>query len=387
MLVSTPRLARAQVGDPVTAQGFNELLAGLRQAYDAAATAGRDYVQIDVRFRGGPVDGARVVVVPTETDGGPPSGPPIECAPDGGDGTGFRFPAVAPGWWTVYVEAPGFASCKSSIEVTPSTVVGPVLTVAVELERTHLFVPDVVGFSLAEASDYLRARGFYRGTSADINRVLIAMIPVPMPYGTVMVQGPAAGTPVQLVDPSVPVPAADMVSVLFQPLDSGDTASISAPWRTMVPSIVGRRERDLHLAASLELRTTIAGSASGELRVIDQRPRAGDVVAVGTFVDATLARGEAATVKLGAFAGTHRRLADTTALSLVNTLRAQNIVGDSDELTPWELFRHTVDDAVLTLLSGVFDKLKAPVTDAPAEGLAEMWQSLCVAAVIGNEKG
>ena len=68
MALTKPALTNVQPGEPVTAQGWNTLVGGLGDLYDAVLALGHGTLDVNVVSNGNPVDGAQVVAVPAAGD-------------------------------------------------------------------------------------------------------------------------------------------------------------------------------------------------------------------------------------------------------------------------------------------------------------------------------
>ena len=393
MPVSKPLLPRAQVGRPVTAQAWNDILDGIDGYYDALGSAGRDYVEVKVTFREGPVSDARVVGVPMSRGAGP-SGPPVAGAVAGGGGDGdgdgatFRVYVPVPGPWTMYVEAPGFSPAAADVDVGPGVGSGLLKSVAVELTQTDVFVPDVVGFPAMMAADYLIWAGLGTGVGLDShgNSQLQSMV--------VMAQGPAPGAPVPLaLRGSYAKPTAE-VHRLHRAVDRN-----VGPQRTIVPDLLGAQDvrvpsqwGDLGL---LPGNRTVVTGASRSLRVVGQHPAAGELVPANTHLDLTFDEGDSNSMQFKLFPTTHRQLAGRGVNEIIGSLiplygegPLSGVLASTSFLpAPWPVVRRSIGDRELEAMRGLFDGLGAPLTSAPDEGLAAAWETIRVAAMVVYEHG
>ncbi len=109
MLVKPP-LADVSPGQPVTAQGWNELVGGLSDLYDEVLAFGTGALEVSVVDDADPVLGATVTAVPIG-DGQPTRA----IAPFPGRST-YTLVGLSDGNWTVHVVADGYQT--QSIEVT-----------------------------------------------------------------------------------------------------------------------------------------------------------------------------------------------------------------------------------------------------------------------------
>ncbi len=396
MPLSTPQLSRATVGQPVSAAAWNALIDGVNRFYDAVPTVGHEYVRVIVSFRQGPVPGARVVAAPVAADG-TPTGPPVEGATDGGDGTEFRIPAPAPGRWAFYVQAPGFAPHQTTVDIPAVVTPGPIATVNAEMAIAQRFVPDIVGLSVELATTWLWWAGFGRGVAGDVRlqpdgtRTHALNID-----GTVLLQSPGAGLAQRVPVPTAAMNPAANVNLVYQlfaqPADPYHGKN--APWRTIVPDFLGYPASRLAALVNRGLKPPAVAGGSHDLAVVAQQPAAGTVVAVDTAFTVTLDDGDRATIKLGKFAGTHRKLADMPARTLADRVAASPLAsamsfGGWGFAPPWTLARRLLGNGELESVRRFFeDELEVKVTAEPgvavdpAEGFAAAWQSLHVAAIV-----
>ena len=109
MLVKPP-LADVSPGQPVTAQGWNELVDGLSDLYDEVLALGTGALEVSVVDDADPVPDALVTATPVG-DGHPTDA----IGPFPGRST-YTLVGLSDGNWTVHVEAPGYTT--QSIEVS-----------------------------------------------------------------------------------------------------------------------------------------------------------------------------------------------------------------------------------------------------------------------------
>jgi hypothetical protein len=144
MLVKPP-LADVSPGQPVTAQGWNELVDGLSNLYDEVHAFGRGALEVSVVDDGDSVQGAFVTATPLG------DGQPIHAiAPFPGRST-YTLAGLSEGNWTIHVEALGYTT--QSIEVSmPRDEPLPV-----NLVVAGSVMPDLFGTELASALEDLSA--------------------------------------------------------------------------------------------------------------------------------------------------------------------------------------------------------------------------------------
>jgi len=109
MLVKPP-LADVAPGQPVTAQGWNELVGGLSKLYDEVLAFGTGALEVSVVDDANPVLGAHVTATPIGD--GQPS---LAIPPYPGRST-YTLVGLSDGNWTVHVQAHGYHT--QSVEVT-----------------------------------------------------------------------------------------------------------------------------------------------------------------------------------------------------------------------------------------------------------------------------
>jgi len=142
MLVKPP-LADVSPGQPVTAQGWNELVDGLSDLYDEVLAFGTGALEVSVVDDAEAVLGALVTATPMG------DGQPIHAiAPFPGRST-YTLAGLSEGNWTVHVEAFGYTT--QSIEVTmPHDE-----TLPVNLVVNGSVMPDLFGRELRTALEDL----------------------------------------------------------------------------------------------------------------------------------------------------------------------------------------------------------------------------------------
>jgi hypothetical protein len=183
MPLTKPPLAEVSPGQPVTAQGWNGLLAALSDLFDAVLAFGTGLVVVDVVFGGQPVLGADVVAVPVG------DGQPVRAVPPFGDRTGYSLVGMSDGSWNVQVAAPGFND--ETIQIT----VPRAEALPVNLTRRGSVVPDLFGLGLRTAMDRLREVGMEADLVFDTTGREIPRASLPPEYvdAPVLVQEPRRG--------------------------------------------------------------------------------------------------------------------------------------------------------------------------------------------------
>jgi hypothetical protein len=109
MLVK-PELAEVSPGQPVTAQGWNELVSGLSNLYDAVLEMGTGGLEVNVLDDGTPVAGAHVVASPMG------DGQPVDAIPPFPGRSSYTLVGLSDGNWQIHVTTVGYQT--QTIEVT-----------------------------------------------------------------------------------------------------------------------------------------------------------------------------------------------------------------------------------------------------------------------------
>lgn len=182
MALTKPPLSPVSPGQPVTAQGWNVVLDGLSDLFDAVLAFGADAVSVRPVIDDTTIPNAVVVAVPD-------SGQPIRAVPPFGDRTSHTLVGLTAGNWTVHVTAPGFEPKGMAIVVPQAD------TVVVEMARRGSVVPDLFGVGLRSATDRLRAAGFDLDVVLDTTGREVPRTTLPPEYvdAPVLVQSPAPG--------------------------------------------------------------------------------------------------------------------------------------------------------------------------------------------------
>ncbi len=215
MPLSKPPLATVQPGQPVTADGWNKIVTGLGDLYDAVLALGHGVVQVSVLSNSHPVVGAQVVAVPATGDA-----IPIQAVPLYGDATTYAVVGVTPGQWHVYVSAAGFVSQNLDVSIPASA------PVVFNLTAAGTPVPDLFGTAAQEAMATLAASNIDIDVMLDALGHEVPKTSLPPQYQNqpILAQLPAAGTVIN--------PASDRMRLVVA------AALDQAPVVTM-PSLVG----------------------------------------------------------------------------------------------------------------------------------------------------
>ena len=134
-------------GEPLTAQGWNDVVDGIDQLYQYAA-ATRHVVRVTITTPG--IDVERVRVTAAKADGSiveavRPVAPSVE----------HRLTGLDPGAWTVTAELAGYDNATASVTVGDATETA----IEMSLTKAGNFMPDLFGGTLAAARQALAAAG------------------------------------------------------------------------------------------------------------------------------------------------------------------------------------------------------------------------------------
>jgi hypothetical protein len=190
MALTKPALANVNPGEPVTAQGWNAIVDGLDDLYDAVLAIGTGTLEVSVQAGGKPVAGASVVAVPLA------GGNPVAALPLHGDVTTYELTGVSSGNWRVFVQAEGFKPETSDVAVPAAD------PVAISLTLAGVVVPDLFGVSAQDALAELSTAGLSVDLILDITGHEVSRVTLPPQFqnAPVLLQLPDAGT---VVDPAV----------------------------------------------------------------------------------------------------------------------------------------------------------------------------------------
>ena len=184
MPLTKPAITPAVPGEPITAQGWNEIVGGVDDLFDAVLAIGTGVAEIQPTVGGSTVAGAIVVAEPLG------EGNPVAAIPPFGPRATYSLVGVTPGNWRIHVAATGFAT--ESREVTiPLT--DPLV---VEMTVAGAVLPDLFGVAASEAV------GILGGLGVDVERIIDTTgreispfdIPADQTDSPVLMQLPAADT-------------------------------------------------------------------------------------------------------------------------------------------------------------------------------------------------
>ena len=191
MTVTTPPLIDVAPGDPITSEGWNNILAAVKGVVDYLNSQGGTLVvQVRNQADGNPIAGALVTAVPTGDDGRPARTGLFA----GGTVSSYQVDQLLPGSYDLVVEASGFNSETRPITM-PDT--GESLAVSVDLAVTEatFAVPNLFGQPLNQALSNLTEQGFGIGRIIDAHGTELSpgSIPTESQVAAVLGQWPPAG--------------------------------------------------------------------------------------------------------------------------------------------------------------------------------------------------
>jgi len=192
MPLTTPSLATVTAGEPVTAQGWNQLVTGLTALYGAVIALGGGTLEVTVNTQIPAPAGATATVVPlpaadvvAEPLG---EGRPVRAIPPFGSRIAHLLVGLTDGPWRIHVQADGFTA--EARDVTLPADNPPV----VSMTRAGVVVPDLFGTSMQAALDQIRALGIDADLILDTTGREVSRTAVPPEYvdAPVLLQFPAA---------------------------------------------------------------------------------------------------------------------------------------------------------------------------------------------------
>jgi PASTA domain-containing protein len=215
MALTKPALTNVNPGEPVTAQGWNSLVDGLGDLYDAVLAFRHGVLSVSVLADGNPVAGAVIVAAPAAGDL-----MPLQAVPLYGSVATYTVVGVTTGQWHVFVSAPGFQPQTQDVTI-PAT--SPLVF---NLVAAGVVVPDLFGVTAQDALSQLATLNLNVDVILDVMGHEVPKSSLPPQYQNqpILDQLPTAGT---VVDP-----ASQRVRLVVA------TALDQAPVVTM-PSLVG----------------------------------------------------------------------------------------------------------------------------------------------------
>lgn len=177
-----PPLANVSAGQPVTAQAWNAILAGLGTLYDAVLALGTEALEVNVTDGTTAILEAQVVAVPA-------SGPPVAAVPPRGGATAFTLTSLAPGQWTVHVSARGYNALQVPATIPASAPLN------VTLSAATVVMPDLLGKPASDAVAALAAAGIQLDQVLDVTggEVSKTALPANRASSLVLAQFPLPG--------------------------------------------------------------------------------------------------------------------------------------------------------------------------------------------------
>jgi hypothetical protein len=215
MALTKPALTKVAPGEPVTADGWNAIVGGLSDLYDAVLAFGQGILQVSVLFNGIPVAGAQVVAAPATGDL-----TPVTAVPLYGTVTNYTVVGVTPGVWHVFVAAPGFQAAAQDVTLPAAS------PLVFNLAPAGVVVPDLFGVAAQTALAQLSSLNIAIDILLDVLGHEVSKTTLPPQYQNqpILAQLPAAGT---VIDPT----ATRMRLVLATALEQADSVTM--------PSLVG----------------------------------------------------------------------------------------------------------------------------------------------------
>lgn len=215
MALTKPALTTVSPGEPVTAQGWNSIVTGLGDLYDAVLAFGHGVLNVSVLYNGNAVGGAEVVAAPAAGDL-----TPIQAVQLYGSVATYTVVGVTTGQWHVFVSADGFQPQSQDVTI-PATE-----ALVFNLVASGVAVPDLFGVTAQDALTQLSALNLNVDVILDVLGHEVPKTSLPPQYQNqpILDQLPPAGT---IVDPT----AQRLRLVVATALDQ-------APVVTM-PSLVG----------------------------------------------------------------------------------------------------------------------------------------------------
>lgn len=147
MPLTKPALVTVTAGQPVTAEGWNQIVNGLSDLYDEVLALGRGVLEVHLTHEGEPVVGAVVVAEPLG------DGVPIGAIPPTTPTGPYLLAGISDGSWRVHAQADGFDTETRDVTVPREE------PLAVEMSLAGVRVPDLFGEGLRVALDRLEDVG------------------------------------------------------------------------------------------------------------------------------------------------------------------------------------------------------------------------------------
>lgn len=190
-MINPPPLIDAHPGDPITSEGWNNIVAAVKTLFDHANRGlGTLSVSVKAQTNTTPIPAARVTLKPTGETGVVRTGHYA-----GADVQRFLVPELLPGAYQLVVEAAGFGPQTRDVVMDAEDV-----ELTVELTPTEVLsaAPNLFGRPLADAIQVVSTAGFQlvRVVDSHGRDVAVATLDDQMRRQPVIGQTPEAGTPI-----------------------------------------------------------------------------------------------------------------------------------------------------------------------------------------------
>lgn len=183
MPLTIPTLTSVNPGDPLTAQGWNSVVKGVHDLYEAVIAMGGATLDVAVSGPADPRD-ATVIAEPLG------EGRATEALPPFGARSSHLVVGLTDGPWKVHVSCLGFATVVLDVSMPHDEPLAATLTTA------GVVVPDFFGQPTRAVLDKLRALGIDADALIDTTGREVSRVSLPPEYvdSPVLLQLPAAGT-------------------------------------------------------------------------------------------------------------------------------------------------------------------------------------------------
>ncbi|MCP5152188.1 MAG: PASTA domain-containing protein [Ectothiorhodospiraceae bacterium] len=157
MALTPPPLVNVTPGDPITSEGWNNIITAIKRVYEAL---NETRATLAVRL----VDGTGAAVTDATVTAVGPDGAAAAGLYAGGEVRRYLLPALGAGAWKVTAEAAGFDPESREVEIGKEPVA---LEITMSRTEVRMPAPGLFGSSLAAAVERIKADGFARGTVID----------------------------------------------------------------------------------------------------------------------------------------------------------------------------------------------------------------------------
>lgn len=189
-MITSPPLIDAQPGDPITSEGWNNMILALKTLFDHANSGlGTLSVAVRTKDEGTPLPFALVTVKPAD------AAAPVRTGHfAAADVQRFLVPDLLPGAYEMVVEASGYSAESRTFDMGAE---GQEMAIPMTLVRPLSPVPNLFGSPLAVAIEVISAAGFQLTRVVDSHGrdVSPAALDDQMRAQAVIGQSPEAGTP------------------------------------------------------------------------------------------------------------------------------------------------------------------------------------------------